>query len=171
MKKLLYTLPLLVTVMACESTHHTKSGTNDQYWQRSDLTSALYLRGPKAQHQLHKDISSCVSEVKELSRLGTIRDANPPGGIEMNTNLADRWQSPRGDGPLYTEFRDFHDFESCMTYKGWERTHYVRPEQAEHSQANYNTTILGKTYDPDREGHSGHHRYNDEHDHQARYNN
>ena len=169
MKKLLLIFPLLLTITACESTHHSKKGMNDQFWQRADLTSALYLRGPKAQHTLHQDIASCVSEVKELSRLGTIRDANPPGGVEMNVGLADKWQSPRGDGPLYTEFRDFHDFESCMNYKGWKRTNYVRPEQMENARTNYNTTILGKTYDPERE--KARYKYTEEHDHQARYNN
>lgn len=169
MKKLLLLAPLLLTIVACESTHHSKKGINDQFWQRSDLTSALYLRGPKAQHTLHKDISSCVSEVKELSRLGTIRDANPPAGIEMNVGLANKWQSPRGDGPLYTEFRDFHDFESCMNFKGWKRTNYVRPDQMEKARTNYNTTIIGDSYDPERQ--NAQYQYTKEHDHQANYNN
>jgi len=142
MKKLFLLLPFLT--VACTMHGASKNQHDADYWQRVDSTSALYLRGPKAQHQLHKDISSCVSETKELSRLGTIRNANPPAGIEMNENLAEKWQSPRGDGPLYTEFRDFHDFESCMNFKGWERTNFVKDTQIENAKMNYNTTILGE---------------------------
>jgi hypothetical protein len=169
MKKIFLLAPLFFVFTACESTHHTKHSENSSYWQRTDMTSALYVRGPKAQHMLHKDISSCVTEVKELSRLGTIRDANPPGGIEMNVGLADKWQSPRGDGPLYTEFRDFHDFESCMNYKGWRRMNYVSPEHMEKAKTNYNTVILGKTYDQDIETHKKY--YEHDHNQQANYNN
>ena len=132
----------MLALTACESTEPKQREAD--FWQRADIESAMYMRGPKAQHQLHKDISTCVSEVKELSRLGTIRDANPPTGIEMQKNLARNWQSPKGDGPLHTEFRDFHDFESCMTYKGWERTIYVKPEVMERAKTNYDTVVLGR---------------------------
>lgn len=142
MKK--YFLLSILALTACESTEPTR--LDSAYWQRSDIQSALYMRGPKAQHQLHKDIADCVSSVKELSRLGTIRDANPPSGIEMNVGLAEEWQSPRGDGPLHAEYRDYHDFESCMEYKGWNRAEYVKPETMERARTNYDTTILGKSY-------------------------
>lgn len=142
MKKILLLLPLLITACA---TQQTSPNDDAEFWNRTDMSSALYMRGPKAQHQLHMHIASCVSEVKELSRLGTIRNANPPHGIEMNVGLADKWQSPRGNGPLYTEFRDFHDFESCMNFKGWERTNYVRDDQIDKSRSNYSTVILGQT--------------------------
>lgn len=146
MKKIALTLTAIITLSACTQTQHTSVEDNAAFWERTDSVSALYMRGPKAQHMLHKDISSCVSEVKELSRLGTIRNANPPAGIEMNVGLADNWQSPKGDGPLHTEFRDFHDFESCMNFKGWGRVNYVRPQNMKNSAVNYNTTILGATY-------------------------
>ena len=145
MKKIL-ALTLVTLTAACAQTQHTSVEDNAAFWERTDNVSALYMRGPKAQHQLHKDISSCVSEVKELSRLGTIRNANPPRGIEANVGLAENWQSPKGDGPLHTEFRDFHDFETCMNFKGWNRTNYVRPQTMDKARTNYNTTILGKTF-------------------------
>lgn len=113
------------------------------YWQRNDSTSALYVRGPKAQHQLHSDISSCVTEVKELLHLGSIRSATPPDGIAMTGQMKARWDTPRGDGPLYTEYTEFHDFESCMVYKGWERVDFVAPEVANRAAINYSETILG----------------------------
>jgi hypothetical protein len=145
MKKIL-ALTFVILTAACAKTQHTSVEDNAAFWERTDNVSALYMRGPKAQHQLHKDISSCVSEVKELSRLGTIRDANPPRNIEAHMGLAQNWQSPKGDGPLHTEFRDFHDFETCMNFKGWNRTNYVRPHTMDKARTNYNTTILGKTY-------------------------
>ena len=164
MKKLLLTLPF-VALAACETTQQTPPDAEAALWQRADMTSALYMRGPKAQHQLHMDISSCVNEVKELSRLGTIRNANPPEGIEMNKGLAEKWQSPRGNGPLYTEFREFNDFESCMNYKGWKRVEYVGQHTYENARTNYNTTILGESYNVKaKKSPEGHHeakrRYN-----------
>lgn len=144
MKKLIAIPLTLVAISAC-APKITKPEQNAAFWNRTNMSSALYMRGPKAQHQLHKDIASCVSETKELSRLGTIRNANPPAGVEMNVGLADNWQSPKGDGPLYTEFQDFNDFEGCMNFKGWERTNYVRHDQIQKSRTNYRTTILGET--------------------------
>lgn len=130
---------------ACAGTDRTTYEQEAHFWQRSDSVSALYLRGPKAQHQLNHDIAACVSEVKELTRLGTIRDAAPPAHIRMHEGLATGWQSPTRNGPLYTEFREFNDFESCMNHKGWDRTKYVLPEQVENSRLNYKTVILGET--------------------------
>jgi hypothetical protein len=144
MKKILILLPLLI-LSACESTQQKKRDA--AYWQRSDVESALYMRGPKAQHQLHKDIADCVTSVKELVRLGTIAEASPPARIEMNVGLAENWQSPKGDGPLHTEYREYADFESCMDYKGWNRAAYVKPEIMQRAHRNYNTVILGKSYD------------------------
>lgn len=145
MKKLLLALPLVIAVSACESTKRTSFEQESDFWERSDDVSLLYLRGPKAQHQLHKDISSCVAEVKELSRLGTINNARPPANIQMSQGLAENWQSPERDGALHTEYADFQDFEGCMNYKGWQRVSYVRHDQIDQAQQNYKTTILGET--------------------------
>lgn len=113
------------------------------YWQRADSTSALYLKGPKAQYQLNSDIASCVAEVKELVRLGSIRRASPPANIGMEPGLARGWDSPTRNGPLFTEYRDFSDFDGCMNHKGWVRTDYVRPATQDQAINNYKTTILG----------------------------
>lgn len=114
------------------------------YWQRADGVSALYLTGPKAQHQLHKDIAACVAEVKELVRLGSIRRAEPPKDLALEPGLQRGWMSPTRDGPLYTEYTDFQDFEGCMVSKGWERVNYVKPSVAERAAGNYSQTILGR---------------------------
>jgi hypothetical protein len=113
------------------------------YWQRSDSISALYLTGPKAQHQLNMDLAACVAEVKELVRLGSIRRASPPPGLAMEPGMRQGWDSPTRDGPLYTEYTDFQDFDGCMYTKGWSRVNYVRPMVAQGAAANYVTTILG----------------------------
>lgn len=145
MKKFLLLTLCAASLTACAGTKQTSFEQEADFWERSDSVSLLYLRGAKAQHQLHKDISSCVTEVKELTRLGTINNARPPANIEMNSNLAKGWQSPSRDGALHAEYQDFHDFESCMNYKGWRRVSYVRPSQIEQARTNYKTTILGES--------------------------
>jgi hypothetical protein len=113
------------------------------YWQRSEDVSALYLTGPKAQHQLNMDIAACVAEVKELVRLGSIRNAQPPKDLALEPGLQRGWDSPTRDGPLYTEYTDFQDFDGCMKHKGWERMDYVHPAEARAAAGNYSQTILG----------------------------
>lgn len=119
-----------------------QAGSSD-YWQRTDAVQSLYLSGPKAQHQLNKDIASCASEVKELTRLGSIREARPPQGIATNQAMRQGWNSVTRDGPLHTEYTDFQDFEGCMKHKGWQRSHYVSPRQVNQSRRVYNETIMG----------------------------
>lgn len=119
---------------------------NSDYWQRADSVSAQYMTGPKAQHQLHKDIASCVAEVRELVRLGSIRKAEPPKDLAMEPGLRAGWNSPTRDGPLYTEYTDFQDFDGCMKSKGWERVDFVRPLAAKRASRNYVTTIFGHPF-------------------------
>ena len=144
MKKFLLIGLTVATLTACESTKQTSFEQEADFWERADGVSLLYLRGPKAQTQLNLDIASCVNEVKELSRLGTINNARPPSGIRMNQGLAEKWQSPERNGALRSEYAPFSDFESCMNYKGWKRVSYVRPEQVYTAEKTYNTVILGK---------------------------
>jgi len=113
------------------------------YWQRNDGVSALYLTGPKAQQQLNMDIAACVAEVKELVRLGSIRKAEPPKDLALEPGLKRGWDSPTRDGPLYTEYTDFQDFDGCMKSKGWDHMDYVHPAEADAAVTNYTTTILG----------------------------
>lgn len=114
-----------------------------EYWQRSDSTSSLYMRGPKAQHQLNSDIAHCVSSTKELQRLGSIREASPPDSLAMTGSMKSNWDSPPGDGPMHSEYMEYHDFETCMVYNGWERVDYVAPVIAQRAANNYSETVLG----------------------------
>jgi hypothetical protein len=134
----------LSLLSAC-ATYHSPEDVrmSGDYWQRKDSTSALYLTGPKAQHTLHNDIASCVAQVRELSRLGSIRKATPPNDIAMTGAMKSYWDTPLRDGPNHTEYVTFHDFEGCMDYHGWQRVGYVTPERAKQATYNYADTILG----------------------------
>jgi len=142
----------LLMLSACASRPSQREiRESGDYWQRSDSTSALYLTGPKAQHQLNMDIAACVAEVKELVRLGSIRSAQPPKDLALEPGLARGWDGPTHDGPLYTEYTDFQDFESCMNSKGWERIEYVKPVEAQRATMNFWSTILGHSVGRDTE--------------------
>ncbi len=116
-----------------------------KYWQRSSASSSLYMQGPKAQQKLHMDISSCVSNVKELEQLGEVRRAVPANynsGNEIEPRTAserrlDQWETPFRDGYLYGEHLDFHDFETCMTYKGWDRLEHLPYTDADLARRDY----------------------------------
>ena len=116
-----------------------------KYWQRSSASSALYLQGPKAQQKLHMDIATCVNEISELEKLGEIRRAIPANynsGNEIETRTAsqqelDQWDTPQRDGFLYNEHLDYHDFETCMNAKGWERLEHLPYQEADLARKDY----------------------------------
>lgn len=115
-----------------------------QYWQRSSTTSALYLEGPKAQQTLHQDIATCTNEINELLHLGAIRRAIPadtqngqvPDPESPEGRMAG-WDTPERDGYLRAEHSDFHDFETCMGAKGWERVEYLPYTTADRARQEY----------------------------------
>lgn len=115
-----------------------------QYWQRVNASSSIYLRGPKAQQILNRDIARCVVELRELERLGAVKDAIPEyaEGIvlsEAEAHMAGI-DTPERDDELYAEHADYSDFEGCMLEDGWERIKYVPFEQAAQAQDNYLST-------------------------------
>ena len=121
-----------------------------QYWQRKSASSALYLRGPKAQQTLHKDIADCVTEIDELERLGPLREALPadtnagkvPDPNSPEGKLA-KWDTPKRDGYMYAEHFNYTDFEGCMDYKGWERVESLPYERAKFAREDYMETLYG----------------------------
>lgn len=139
------TLALLtVSALSLAACHVPPKLENAQYWQRKNATSALYLRGPKAQQTLHKDIADCVTEIDELERLGPLREAIPAdtqNGQVPNPNSADgklrRWDTPKRDGHLYSEHFNYVDFEGCMDYKGWERLEAMPYDRAKIARDDY----------------------------------
>lgn len=112
-----------------------------QYWQRVSSSSAIYQQGPKAQQLLHRDIARCVVELRELERLGVVKNAIPYGYrgrlLDPDQLELDGWDTPEHDGALLAEHSDYHDFEGCMLAKGWERIKYVPFDIAEKSRRNY----------------------------------
>ncbi len=148
-------------------------GVNDdikekgQYWQRVSASSALYLRGPKAQQMLNRDIARCVTELRELERLGAVRDAIPDyvDGIvltETEARLAG-WDTPERDEELFAEHSDYIDFEGCMIAKGWERIKYVPFDVDEQAQENYKRTHT--KYREDAKRLKGYHNVVSDYDH------
>ncbi len=115
------------------------------YWQRASASSALYLQGPKAQQMLHQDIANCTAKLKELGRMGEIRRAIPTNynsGNELGERTQsqknlDEWDTPSRDGYLLNEHLEFHDFETCMISKGWERAEYLPFDDAARARADY----------------------------------
>jgi hypothetical protein len=112
-----------------------------QYWQRVGASEAAYIQGPKAQQMLNRDISRCVVELRELERLGTLRNAIPTdadGRVLDPDELALRDNdTPEREGYLLAEHGDYHDFEGCMLAGGWERVISVPFDVAERSRRTY----------------------------------
>lgn len=144
----------LLGLAACDtmpkSTASQIETANGHYWQRSEASSATWQRGPKAQQLLFKDIARCTNEVKELQRLGAIRNAIP-ADADQNGNVPDpqtpegrmaKWETPERDGYMLAEHSDYHDFESCMQFAGWERVQYLPYDVATEARENYVETIL-----------------------------
>lgn len=139
-----------LAVTACETRPKLEDA---QYWQRKNATSALYLRGPKAQQTLHVDIATCVNEISEFERIAPLREAIPAdtdnGKVpDLNTPSGSlkKWDTPKRDGAIYAEQFDYTDFEGCMTYKGWERVENLPYALADRSRQEYLNTIYGEEY-------------------------
>ncbi len=140
----------LLTGLALSLSFPSIAGVNDdaedkgQYWQRVNASSQLYLQGPKAQQLLNRNIAHCVVELRELERLGAVRDAIPEyvDGVvldDVEARLAG-WDTPERDKELFAEHGDYIDFEGCMRAKGWERIKYVPFEVEERARENYKRT-------------------------------
>lgn len=129
----------LATTAGCET--GKPKVDNAQYWQRSAASETVYINGPKAQQLLNRDISRCVTELRELERLGQIKDAIPtnhrgrilnPDEMELN-----RVDTPERDGYLFAEHKNYQDFESCMRHAGWERTRTITYAATERAESNF----------------------------------
>ncbi len=116
------------------------------YWQRIEDRSAMWMTGPKAQQELDQNIASCVREVDELVRLDALRETTPPDthseyhrALESSGDLA-YYDTPTRMGDHMVSHTDFHDFESCMRSKGWERVRFVRYQTDLKAQETYKAT-------------------------------
>lgn len=122
------------------------------YWQRVEDNSALWMTGPKAQQELDQNIASCVREVDELVEIGALRETMPPDthseyhrALKASGDL-DYYDTPTRYGDHLVSHTDFHDFESCMRVKGWERVRFVRYQTALKSKQTYQATQEIRTW-------------------------
>ena len=124
-----------------------------QYWQRSSVSEAAYMQGPKAQQMLNRDIAGCVSELKELERLGEIRNAIPANAHNNKVLSSDElalqsWDEPERVKYLLAEHGNYHDFETCMVAQGWERVKHVPFDVAHNARKNYMKNHVNYEYIP-----------------------
>ena len=140
----------LITLSACTSLDE-KRLEGSQYWQRVSVSEAVYQRGPKAQQILNRDISRCVVELRELERLGAVKNAIPAGisgrVLDPDQKPMDDWDSPERDKHLYAEHADYHDFEGCMLAKGWERIEHVPYDVSKNARKNHLKAHVDYSYE------------------------
>lgn len=140
MKHLLL-IPAVLSLSACGTAIAQKDLNKAQYWQRSSISDAAYQQGPKAQEMLNRDIANCVAALKEMERIGTIRDAIPADNmgrvLDRDEEQYMAYDTPDRFGGLNLEAEDYHDFEGCMITKGWERTMFVPYTVAGRSRETY----------------------------------
>lgn len=145
----------LVSLAACSSTPtESELMRSADYWQRTSTSEAIFQRGPKAQQMLNRDIARCVTELREVERLGFLRTNlpgdNTAGGVPPDPStprgaLA-QWETPERDGYLYAEHSDYHDFETCMMAKGWERIEHMPYDIGIESRRDYIDAINAQKY-------------------------
>ncbi len=134
---------LSISILAACGHYQMKPNFEDaKYWQRTNASSALYLQGPKAQQMLHMNISECVTTLKELKSLGEVRKAIP--STYADDSQLSHWDTPERDGYLRAEHTDFHDFETCMKSKGWERVEYLPYDEAAKAKSDYSKRASNK---------------------------
>lgn len=140
---LLILLPLLLT--ACGTAVPKKDMNKAQYWQKSSVADAAYQQGPKAQEMLNRDIAGCVASLKEMERLGMVRNTIPTDNmgrvLDRDEEQYMGFDTPDRFGGINLETADYHDFEGCMITKGWERTMFVPYSVAGRSRETYLKSI------------------------------
>ena len=139
----------LVALGACSTGPDTDHG---QYWQRINPSESIYQQGPKAQQMLNRDIGACVTELRELETLGTVKNAIPTDlsgrVLDPDEKKIKDWDTPSHEGALLAEHGDYHDFEGCMKAKGWERIKSVPFDVAEAARVNFYKAHVDYGYDP-----------------------
>lgn len=101
---------------------------------------------------LDQSIARCVREIDELVELEALRETLPPDthseyhrSLKASGDL-DYFDSPVRHGSKKVAHSDFHDFESCMRYKGWERVRFVRYQTQQTSRKTYKSTQQIRKY-------------------------
>lgn len=140
LRTLLFSFGLVLALSACSGKPRPQLD-NAEFWQRSGMVDSIYVRGPKAQQMLNRDIAHCVAEGREMVRTGALRDS-----LSTDLNHAQRrhderelykWDTPERDRYMFTEHSNYHDFEGCMQAAGWERRKYVPFEKVDEYEKSY----------------------------------
>ena len=136
---LFFGISALAVTAGCSSTKPQVD--NGQYWQRTNASETTYINGPKAVQLLNRDIARCVTELRELERLGQIKNAIPTNskGRVLNPDEAElkRVDALEREGYLFAEHKNYQDFEGCMDHAGWERTTTVSYEAVKRAEKNF----------------------------------
>jgi len=145
-------LTTLAATLALSACGHKPDIDKAQYWQRTTASDMAYINGPKAQQMLNRDIARCVTELRELERLGQIKSPIKVNNINRSLNpdkrrLSDIDATDR-DGYLLAEHSNYQDFEACMDANGWDRTNSVNYDVADRAKKNFfqvvHDSYLGK---------------------------
>ncbi len=122
-----------------------------QFWQRVSVSESIYQQGPKAQQMLNRDISRCVVELRELERLGVVKNAIPADfqgrTLDPDELALHDHDTPERNKNLYAEHSDYSDFESCMAERGWERVEHLPFDVARKGRENYLKAHVDHEYD------------------------
>lgn len=135
-------IPLIIlaamAVTACSSSPMSWRLKNADFWQRADIRTATYMGDVEAQKLLNRDIARCTVDVKEQERLAVLHNSIPAEGRGVDPRSPDGymagWDTPERDGYLHAEHLPYHNFETCMMYRGWERVSTVPPDVAQRSR-------------------------------------
>lgn len=133
----------VVALASCTSGPNLRGG---QYWQKTDITDQIYVRGVEGQKSLDRDISTCVMTLREAESIKPLKNAIPSDSPDAN-GMAD-WDTPTHDGFLRAEHSDSHDFSTCMKDKGWEHVDTVPYEVADEARASWYLANQRYGYDP-----------------------
>ncbi|MEA1937708.1 MAG: hypothetical protein U9N14_01275 [Pseudomonadota bacterium] len=103
-----------------------------EYWQRDSFSSAMHLRGERAQTALERDIAECRCEM--MFAWADAQAVNPPivPPCGLNEDALEDWEDavedrqgfdPEDILPVQMSLDD-DVFEDCMSKRGWSRTEF-----------------------------------------------
>jgi hypothetical protein len=106
MKKITTIMCLIITAISLSScSQFRKAPRYDEFWEREQLTSSLYMRGDKAKGLLDRDLAECLTTVQNRQNL------------EENSLNTKRCETR--DGEDWSAVTDKTFVRQCMQRKGW----------------------------------------------------
>jgi hypothetical protein len=128
----------VLLLSACEApVNKYADKISPDFWQRTGSTTSLHMEGPKAQQMLSRDISRCITELRELKLLGALRDAKSSDESEDEIEKLKEMKKPDDDEVLFSSYLEYQNFEKCMESKGWERMEHVPYDATDITKPDY----------------------------------